>query len=440
MQEEKIRVLALGDYCCSTGFATVMSNIMMNLQATDRYEIDVVGINYDGSPDYNHERFPGKVYPAVSALKMSGPYGDPYGRQQFLDLLGTGNYDVVFILQDTFIVQDLIAPMQETYTQLPRKFKVVYYFPFDATPKKEWVEKVVSQVDYPVAYTFYAKDEAVKIMPELETKLDVIYHGTNLTDFYPVEKQKEIDHFRETYFAGHAKDRFLMTNVNRNQSRKDIVRNFMILAELRRRGYEQPLLYLHMQHDDQGGNTLVMADHFGFELGKDYIMPNQQGFTAQWGFPVEIVNFIYNSSDIILSTTLGEGWGLSITEAMATKRPIVAPDHTSLTEMMADGRGHLVKAGNTPSLWIEKELDNERLRPLMDVEDAAEKIGAIIDGKAPDTTEKAFEWATQLSWKKICERWISKIDFAAQEAKAATATGQMASSRAARRRAAKGGK
>ena len=436
--DKKVKILALGDYCCSTGFATVMSNIMMNLQATGRYDIDVVGINFDGNPDYNHDRFPGKVWPAVNVLR-GGPYGDPYGRQQFLDLLGTGQYDVVFILQDTFIVQDLIAPMQETYNQVPKKFKVVYYFPFDATPKKEWVDKVVCNVDYPVAYTEYAKNEALKIMPDLATKLDVIYHGTNLEDFYPIEKQAEIDHFRDTYFNGKAKGRFLMTNVNRNQSRKDIVRNFMILDQLHKTGHENALLYLHMQHDDQGGNILVMADHFGFELGKDYILPNQQGFSAQWGFPVEILNFIYNSSDIALSTTLGEGWGLSITEAMATKTPIVAPNHTSLTEMMADGRGHLVDAGNTPSLWMQKELDNERLRPLMDVEDAAKKIGAIMDGTAPDTTQKGFDWATKLSWKNICERWVAKIDTAAQDARAATSTGPTASSRAERRRMAKEG-
>lgn len=434
---DKIKLLALGDYCCSTGFATVMSNIMMNLEASGRYEIDVVGINYDGSPDYNRDRFPGRVYPAVSALMMQGPYGDPYGRQRFLDLLGSGKYDAVFILQDTFIVQELIGPMKETYNQLPKKFKVVYYFPFDATPKKEWVDKVVCSVDYPVAYTEYAKNESLKVMPDLAQKLDVIYHGTNLGDFYPIEKREEIDHFRDTYFAGKAKDRFLITNVNRNQSRKDIVRNFMILKELRDRGYDTPLLYLHMQHDDQGGNILVMADHFGFEVGKDYILPNQQGFSAQHGFPVEVVNFIYNASDAVLSTTLGEGWGLSITEAMATKTPIIAPDNSSLTEMMADGRGHLVKSGSTPSLWIQKELDNERLRPLMDVEDAAEKIGAMIDGKAQDTTEKAYKWVQELSWKRICERWITKLDFAAQEAKAATSTGQMANNRAQRRAAAR---
>lgn len=440
MKNDKIKILALGDYCCSTGFATVMSNIMSELNATGRYDIDVIGINFDGNPDYDTSRFPGRVWPAVSALQMAGPYGDPYGRQRFLDRLGMGIYDVVFILQDTFIVQELIGPMLETYNQIDKKFKVVYYFPFDATPKKEWVDKVVCNVDYPVAYTEYAKNEALKFMPELAQKLDVIYHGTNIADFYPIEKQEEIDHFRETYFAGKTKGRFLLTNVNRNQSRKDIVRNFMILAELRKRGYDSPMLYLHMQHDDQGGNILVMADHFGFKIGEDYILPNQQGFSAQWGFPVEVLNFIYNSSDAILSTTLGEGWGLSITEAMATKRPMIAPDHTSITEMMADGRGHLVKAGANPSMWMQKELDNERLRPLMDVEDAADKICALVDGKAPDTTKKAYDWVQNLTWQKICERWISKIDTAAAEAKAATATGSMAKNRADRRRIAREGK
>jgi glycosyltransferase involved in cell wall biosynthesis len=389
-------------------------------------------------PSYDKKRFPGNIYPAMSALKMQGAYADPYGRQQFLDLLGTNQYDVIFILQDTFIVQEMIEPILETRSKMPRKFRIVYYFPFDAAPKKEWVEKVVARIDYPVAYTEYAKAEATKIMPELEQKLDYIYHGTNIKDFYPVPHQDEIDKFKDAYFAGKANDRFLITNVNRNQSRKDIIRNFMILKELRNLGCDKAMLYLHMQHNDQGGNVLVMADHFGFKVGEDYLLPNQQGFTAQWGFPVEVLNFIYNSSDALLTTTLGEGWGLSVTEAMATKLPVVAPNHTSLTEMLADGRGHLVKAGADPSMWIMKELDNERIRPLMDVKDAANKLFAIYNGTATDTTQKAYDWATKLTWQKLCERWITKIDAAAAEAQAATATETAVANRAERRRAARG--
>lgn len=434
---KKYRVLALADYCCATGFANVAGNILSRVYNTGEFDLDVIGINYYGDPDYDKEKFAGNVYPAVQAGMMAGPYGEPYGRQRFLDKLGTGVYDAVWILQDTFIVQEILAPMKETYDALDKKFKVVFYFPFDATPKKEWVEKVVSLVDYPVAYTEYAKRECLKIDPTLASRLDVIYHGHNFKEIDYISDRKAVKAFRNDYFGAKNTDKYIITNVNRNQSRKDIIRNFMILNELRKQGQKDIMLYLHMQHDDQGGNVLVMADHFGFKLGDDFILPNQKVFSAQHGLPVEVLNLIYNASDMILTTTLGEGWGLSITEAMAAKTPIVAPDHTSISEMIGKERGYLVKAGNTPSLWIQKELDNERLRPLVDVEDATKQIIAVKEGKVPDHTENAYKWVKSLDWDVLATKWIAKIRMAADEAQKETAFKQQYSSkpnRAERRR------
>jgi glycosyltransferase involved in cell wall biosynthesis len=412
--QEKIKVLALCDYACSTGFATVSRNILQNVYKSGKYEIDVVGINYNGDP-YDTEKWVGRIYPAMTIAEVQQ---DPYGRQKFLSILGQGDYDVVFILQDTFIVQTMMDVLKETYDTLDKKFKTILYFPFDCTPKKEWVEKVVSKIDYPVAYTNYAKQLCVDVDPKLKD-IEVIYHGTNVKEFFVAPKEATQE-FRKKFFASGADGKFLITNVNRNQSRKDIVRNFMILNELRKRGYEQAVLYLHMSHDDQGGNVLVMADHFGFELGKDYLLPSPKVFNVNQGVPVDMVNMIYNASDCLLTTTLGEGWGLSVTEAMATKTPIVAPNNTSLTEMLADDRGYLVKSGDTPSMWILKEMDNERLRPLMDVVEAADKLELVIKGKKPDL-DGAFTWAHRYTWESICQDWLRIFERAALDAKTATA-------------------
>ena len=362
----KIRLLAWGDYCCSTGFGTVLSNIMRELEASGKYEIDVVGINYDGGP-YDSERFPGKVYPALSGIRMQGAYGDVFGRQVVLDLLSNNEYDVFFALQDTFIVQGFIPQLKDALKNNPANTKMVYYFPIDASPKKDWIEEVVSQIDYPVAYTNYAREECAKFNPDLKD-MRVIYHGTNLKDFYPIEEFAINKTFKESYFNYQADNRFLVTNVNRNQSRKDIARNFAIMRELKNKGHDDILFYLHMSHNDVGGNLLVMADNYGLKQGTDYIFPNPNVFSPDKGLPIEILNGIYNVSDAVITTTLGEGWGLSITEAMATKTPMIGPDNTSLHEILANNRGILVPSGNNPSMWITKESDNERIRPLMDVE------------------------------------------------------------------------
>lgn len=414
-QPRKIRVLAWGDYCCSTGFATVMSNIMRKLDDTGRFDITVVGINYTGDP-YDTTLFPGRVFPAMPGTMRGGVYDDVYGRQRLLDLVAKGEFDVVYMLQDTFILETIMQPLLETQQLLQdagRPFKIVYYFPIDAEPKKEWIDNVVAKIDFPVVYTKFGQDEIKKFAPDLA--VPYIYHGTNLTDFFHIEDRDAVAAFRKAYFHDLADDRFLIMNVNRNQPRKDIVRSFMILAELKKRG-RNPLLYMHMQHSDAGGNTFVMADQFGLQNEKDFVMPHPQTFNANQGIPIERLNLLYNAADAVLTTTLGEGWGLSITEAFATKTPVIGPDNTSLTEMMADNRGMLVPSGNTPSMFMVKENDLERVRPIMDVMAAADAIEAVMDGKGPDV-DAAAAWAQEHSWDALVSKWwLPIIEEAADQA------------------------
>lgn len=272
--------------------------------------------------------------------------------------------------------------------------------------------ETVAGADFPVVYTEYGKAETLKHMPELEDRLRVIYHGNNPSNFFPIQDKKDVADFRHQYFNGKADDRFLIVNINRNQPRKDIARSLMILKELWDRG-RRPLLYLHMQYEDSGGNIFTIANQLG--LGKEYefFLPSPKIFNANQGMPIDDVNRIYNAADLVLSTTLGEGWGLSMTEAMATKTPVVAPDNTSFSEMGAMNRVKLIPSGADPSMWIVKEGDNERIRPLMDVKAAADAIEAIMDGKEKPNVEAAFQWVSNLTWSNICKQWIAVVDEAA---------------------------
>lgn len=398
---KKIKVLAWFDYCCNTGFGQVSRNIVTNLLNSGDFEVDIVGINYDGDP-YDETKWPGTVFPAMRGRMQHQIYMDVFGRQRVLDLIGTGKYDVLFMIQDTFVTKEFMPNLIEAREITGTK--MVYYYPVDSYLHPSWVTDVVSKVDYPIVYTEYGKRETLKHDPSLKSKLEIIYHGTNTGEFFPIPQ--DMSEFRSHYFKGIADDRFLIMNLNRNQPRKDVLRSMLIIKELHERG-RNPLLYLHMAGQDVGGDIREWADQLGLEYGKHFVFPDNFGE----GMPIDTINALYNSVDCVLTTTHGEGWGLSLTEAMSTKVPIVAPDVTSITEILADNRGILVPSGKTNHDWYTQGPgDNNRLRPLMNVHDAADAIENLMDGEKPDI-EGAYKWATSQDWSVITkdfERIIRK--------------------------------
>ena len=116
-------------------------------------------------------------------------------------------------------------------------------------------------------------------------------------------------------------------------------------------------------------------------MGEDFVIPQPGTFNPGVGFPVNILNEIYNASDLYLTTAWGEGWGLTVTEAMCCHVPVVAPANTSLIEILDSGnRGYLAPSGDTPTHWIVAgPQDLNRMRPLVNVEETTDIIIHIMD-------------------------------------------------------------
>ena len=96
---EKIKLLVYADApTCATGFGTVSRNILGGLQATGRYDISILGINYWGTP---HE-YPYKIWPTGTNKD-----NDPYGRQKAVSMIPNMPFDLIFFLQDSFILNFL---------------------------------------------------------------------------------------------------------------------------------------------------------------------------------------------------------------------------------------------------------------------------------------------------------------------------------------------
>lgn len=298
-EKKKSKIIFYGDSpTCATGFGQVSRNILPALHASGRFEVDILGINYWGDP---HE-YPFKIWPMAINNQR-----DPYGRQRLQQHLHDPRleYDILFFLQDTFIL-DFLPNLIASLKQAGKQFKSVFYYPVDGIPKKEWID-AANCVDYPVTYSQFAHNMSSMVVPAIGERLQIMPHGVNPKVFFPVPAA-EIKQFREQFF-GTMSNRFIITNVNRNQQRKDIPATIRAFKEFQKQRPES-LLYLHMAAQDQGWNLPEVIKAFDLDITKDVILP--QNFSPSTGFPLNILNLIYNASDAVISTTVGEGWGLCV--------------------------------------------------------------------------------------------------------------------------------
>jgi glycosyltransferase involved in cell wall biosynthesis len=119
---------------------------------------------------------------------------------------------------------------------------------------------------------------------------------------------------------------FVILNVNKNEFRKDLLRTLEIVAVLRNEKLPVKLVLRTAPTSALGGIHLEKAaEQLGLELDKD------------WAYipavPEEHMRRLYGAADLVLSTSLGEGWGFSITEALGCGTPVLAPGHTSCLDI-----------------------------------------------------------------------------------------------------------
>ena len=395
---KKIRVLA---YCdspsCATGFGTVSRNIFEGLYKSGKYDIDILGINYWGDP----HNLPYRIWPVGTNSQK-----DPYGRQKVVAMIPQMEFDVLFFLQDSFIMNFLPTLIPHLKTNRQKPFKSLLYFPVDSIIKEDWA-KNVNQADYLVAYSEFGKQEFLKRIDRED--VNVIPHGVNTKEYYPLPND-EVMSFKKQFFGKYA-DHFIITNLNRNQQRKDIPRTIAAFKEFRKQ-VPKSVLYLHMAIKDQGWDLAEVCKAYELDTAKDVIFP--QNFGPNQGYPRQVVNLIYNASDVVISTTLGEGFGLAWMEAMAAGTSIVMPANTMLPEFIAEENGYLCKSGSNPSLYTTIQFDNEVIRPLTDVDDLVRVLVHIHDNpaEAAQKAENGYKWiTTNMDWlKHIVPQWVTLFE------------------------------
>ena len=395
-----------------TGFATVSKNVISGIRKHfgEDLLIDMIAIN-----NFSEEAYFDKEGVFVMPAQPSDPKKDEFGRNFYLKCLAEGNYEATFIMQDIGVIQPIIQVMKHVNLAKQKankkQFKSFFYFPVDCNLIKQ-LTKDLEFFDVLATYTEFGREEVCRFRPELRKKIKIINHGNNNGAYYPVHKE-ERDIFREEYFEDEAKDKFIISVINRNQPRKDIATSIFAFQELKNKWKhdKKPFLYLHMNPSDPMGLDLrALLIQTDMEEFKDYMFPprnieNHDATEAQ-------LRSIYNASDLFLTTNLGEGWGLTITEAMACDLPVVAPLHTSITEISNNGeRIYPITEFIPVCLKTDNMIRNMCfIDNVVDMMEEAVKDILTNSDVSQEKVNNAREYVkTKLDWKYLVPKFVTYI-------------------------------
>ena len=378
-----VKILAFGDSPTRmTGFARVMRNVLQRWWETavettaepagGTPALHCWGIGFEGWPhDLPYRIFPGGTHDWNSAPRLS----------QFLKVLADGQYTHVFMLMDPDALSVHGFPQKLRQICKARGIRVLLYYPVDAPLEREWLG-ILDAADVAVSYTEYGREETRRALGKSQYPIEVVPHGVDEC-FAPmsvedrakarvIEFELQVTPASRRRFNFVEDDTFLMLGVNKNEWRKDPLRMLEILLGLRRLDVPAKLLLRMDPMSAMGGIHLELAaKQLGLTYGKEWC---HIGPVAD-----ELLAGLYNAADLYLTTSLGEGWGLGVTEAMACHTPVAMPRHTSLDEIGAEPRPGIEAGGSAGPIWLPMETGwvcgaDTRLRHRVGLQGAIQRI------------------------------------------------------------------
>ncbi len=222
--------------------------------------------------------------------------------------------DYLVWIGDTIAMNDILKVDLGKTRFIPYSPCDGYPFVFDSRPIFNKAYKILATSNY-----------TQKILRGFGYDSAVLYHGVD-TSIYKPEK---ID--RKTY--GIEDGKFVFLHVGVNSGRKMIWRLIQCFHEFSKDKDDAILL---VRTIPEGEYNLVEFTKFRFpelfEKKKLYFSLPAMFSPA----PEEFMAGLYNISDVYVSASSGEGFGLPYVESMACKKPVIAPNHSSTPELITE--------------------------------------------------------------------------------------------------------
>jgi D-inositol-3-phosphate glycosyltransferase len=295
-----------------TGFGRISDNVLHYL--AEAWDVSVLGIGYNGDP---HDK-PYRIYPASLG---AGQGGDPWGLHRLKELVVRERTDLILIAMEPW---NIVPYVQELRVHLKNAVKIAAYCVVDGENMKRDHAKWLSQLDMTIFPTTFAMNQARTA--GFTGRWWQLPHGVDPQVFQPCDRLRA----RQMIGIGQLlePDSFVVGNVNMNQPRKRIDLTLQAWAEWWHGAMRPPnaFIYLHTnKHSEVGWDLGNLAQAFGIK-GR-VIVP-----TEDFHITEQRMKYVYNSLDVQVTTTCGEGWGLTTLEGMACGVPQIVPNFAALGE------------------------------------------------------------------------------------------------------------
>ncbi len=399
IEGQKLRILFVGDACCSTGFASCTHQLCDRLHANG-HDVTVLGINMYGDP---HD-YPYTIYPCVNPLDRSRMI---CGEERLPKLIYRLRPDIVIILQDPWNIRGYMREIEEQLADtefmepnldIPRPV-MIGWLAVDA--RNQITGKQCNQLDHVVAWTQFGIDELRA--GGYTGPHSIIGLGVDTAIYYPID---HIDARNHTLSDGSKilpdeipRDAYIVGMVGRNQVRKRIDLALEYFSEwVKSRSIDNAYLYLHVGPTGETGCDIkALCKYYGIKV----IVSSPP---VSHAFSLDDMRAVYNSFDLFWSTSQAEGWNLPALEAMACGILALLPDQGG--HEWAKPAAMMVPC-TTTALNAPMNRAMHTIGGIADKDDTIKMLDKLY--RYPDLRrslgKSGVKLAASLSWDIVGEQW-----------------------------------
>ena len=373
------RLLWIGDAVVSTGFAKCTHHIL----ETVRHEWDtyVLGLNYFGDP----HQYPYPIFPCIR-----GTRGDIFGLSRIKSLIDSIRPELVIVQNDPW--------------NFPEYMKAIGNVPtvgVVAVDGKNCRGEGLNGLLHAIFWTDFGAKEAA--LGGYRGSSTVIPLGVDREIFKPIRKELA----RQSMGLPQKQSKgFIVGNINRNQARKRLDLTIQYFCEwVKTYRVDDAYLYLHIAPTaDVGYDASQLMRYYGL-TGRLILAEPDPGF----GIAETALPFVYNSFDVQVTTTQGEGFGLTTLEGMACGIPQILPNWSALGDLFSDSC-NMVSCPTTA-------CTPNNINAVGGVPDKDEFIGALNSlysneqyrsNRSEQVLQKASE--ARFVWKSVGDKYIEALE------------------------------